>query len=107
MPMALCREHCDAQPAPPLPDNPMNNSIMRLRIAAVPALETLESRTFLSAAQQPGTIDPSFGNNGAIYLTTQRPEDVRTVAAVAMPDGKMLLLGQLPIPTGFLLARVN
>jgi uncharacterized delta-60 repeat protein len=89
----------------------MNNSParVRVRVASVLALEALEPRTLLSLNPHAGSLDPSFGHNGLTYITARRPDDVHTVAAAALPGGKMLLLGTPPSEdgSGFVLAKLN
>lgn len=76
--------------------------------AARAALESLERRTLLTA----GGLDPTFGTGGIAYLTSQRPAEIRTVAGAHLPDGKLLLLGEVIYTDGysdntFALTRLN
>ena len=62
-------------------------------------IEPLEPRTFLSAVPS-GTIDPTFGKGGSALFTAERSLDIKTVAAVPVPKGKMLLLGTTQLHLG-------
>ena len=62
-------------------------------------VEPLEPRTFLTAVPS-GTIDPTFGHGGSALFTANRSLDIKTVAAMALPKGKMLLLGTNFIANG-------
>ena len=85
----------------------MKNPSHRAGVKAVAAqlhrvnhfVEPLEPRTFLSAVPS-GTIDPTFGKGGSALFTADRSLDIKTVAAVALPKGKILLLGTNFIANG-------
>ena len=62
-------------------------------------IEPLEPRTFLTAVPS-GTIDPTFGKGGSALFTADRSLDIKTVAAVPVPKGKMMLLGTTQLHLG-------
>src|SRR2546429_233181 len=72
-----------------------------------PFIEPPESRTLLAA----GALDQTFGHHGILHLTAQRPDELQTVAAAALPNGKTVILGRQPAPNPdlppFTLARLN
>jgi uncharacterized delta-60 repeat protein len=55
-------------------------------------VESLELRISLSA-QPSGALDPTFGQGGSVWFTAKHALAITTVAAAALPGGKILLLG--------------
>ena len=73
----------------------------RFRTAALAASLLLSTFVALPCRAADGDFDPAFGDGGIAYLTPDlvAAQELQPVAAIVLPDGKLLFGGSLDAPT--------